>query len=161
MAARVLQISCRGKGREPSREVRKLLRIGWRLSKDAAHGVVTPCSWSSGISVGMPRTVRVIGAIRIQPSTGIASDRVTTSTGRRFASASAHQMSPCRGVTTVHRQSSAQWPGRPTPLHPRFGDDRRSPQRSHLRFCVDESVQSGHVDLVGLRPNGTRRHPRR
>ena len=45
-------------------------------------------------SVGMWRTVRVTGATMIAVSTETASFRVTTSTGRRLSSASAHQISP-------------------------------------------------------------------
>ena len=48
--------------------------------------------------MGIPRVLRLIGATRIQLSTGTDSERVTTRTGRRLSSASAHQMSPWRGV---------------------------------------------------------------
>ena len=44
IAARVRQISWRGNGSDPIRSVRKVLRIGWRLSNDAAHGTSTPAN---------------------------------------------------------------------------------------------------------------------
>ena len=58
----------------------------------------------------------------IQVSMGIASLRVTTNTGRRLSSASAHQISPWVGVTAtkIPRQSFAPMTYRPTQSRRRF-----------------------------------------
>ena len=66
-----------------------------------------------GSRCGMSRIVRLTGATTMPVRTGKASDRVTTSTGRRLSSLSAHQISPCLGMlTTVLRRSAHAWPRR-------------------------------------------------
>jgi len=83
--------------------VSKALRMGCVLSNAATQGSGKPSSTSSFTSVGMPRIVLVTGATKIHVRTGTASDLVTTSTGRRLSSDSAHQISPCAGATTAPR----------------------------------------------------------
>ena len=77
------QISWRRYQMDPSRDVRKDLGTGCRLSKEATQGSGSPSSLPSRTSVGIPLIVRVTGATRILFRTGIASLRVTTSTGCR------------------------------------------------------------------------------
>lgn len=89
------------------RSTRCALGTTRRLSKLAAHSVGIPSSGPSRSSLGIIRTVRVIGAASNELRTGIAASRVMTRNGRRPTSAtSPHQTSPRRGsVTRVLRQS--------------------------------------------------------
>ena len=130
-AARARQI-CERRAAVPSltRSLRSDLGTVCRLSKLATHSSDRPSSIPSRISVRIARILRVTGATTIQSSTGTASVRVTTSTGRRLSSASPHQTSPCRGVdlTTARRRSSAVPLRRPRPSpsglgHPCVGID--------------------------------------
>lgn len=115
------QISSRREPRSPALSVNALRRILWRLSNEATQSSRSPSASPSGISVGIWRMVRVTGATTIPERTSTASDRVTTRTGRRAVSTSAHQISPCRGAVTTA-------PPRRAILSPRRG--RWSPQLS-------------------------------
>ena len=112
MAASAVQMSLRRCGRVLTRSTRCDLTTTRRLSNEAAQGTARPSSASRAISVAMPLTVRVIGAATSLFSTGMASSRVTISTGRRPSGLSAHQTSPCAGATTALRRSST-WCSQP------------------------------------------------
>lgn len=86
---------------EPTRSVRKDRWIGCRLSKVATDSTGRPLRSPTRTSVGMSRIVLVIGATMSHLRAGMTPDRVTTSTGLRLSSVSAHQMSPWLGVTRV------------------------------------------------------------
>lgn len=96
----------------------------------ATQGSGSPSSMSSRISVGIPLIVRVTGATRIRLSTGMASLRVTTRTGRRRPSDSAHQISPCTAATTALRRSWTWSCRRSIPPRPRPEVGGGIPRRS-------------------------------
>jgi hypothetical protein len=84
-----------------SRWIRCAFRTTRRLSKLAAHSIGIPSSGPNLSSVGIMRTVRVIGAASTDLRTGIAASRVMTRNGRRPTSGSSpNQTSPRRGVVT-------------------------------------------------------------
>ena len=95
----------------------------------------------------------------IHVSTGTASVRVTTNTGRRLSSASAHQTSPCIGatLTKIPRQSSVPKTHPPTPPPRRFAvalDIRgRFAPRSHR----DGSGRQAVRDQAAPPPNDSQR----
>ncbi len=159
-APRARQMLCRAWGSDPTRSVRKVVRIGWILSKEATLSTPSPWSSPTSISVGMPRTVLVIGATTIHVRTGIASERVTTRTGRRLSSASAHQMSPWDGVTKVLRRSCEPLLHPPNPTRPQSGACVDIPERSHRPSDAAVTGRSAPEDRVSPRQIVRQQHPR-
>jgi hypothetical protein len=110
-----------------------------------------PSSRPRRTSVGISRMVRVTGATISQVSAGTVSLRVTTRTGRRLSSASAHQISAWRGwlttaprrLTTAPRRSSAS-SLRPRPHHPRTEAAAGTPRRWR-RPCVPGALVQQHL----------------
>jgi hypothetical protein len=93
-----------------------------------------PSSTPRPTSVGIPRTVRVIGATSTVLSTGIAAERLITRNGRRpTSSISPHQTSPRRGSLTKARpRSRPAMKRRPIRVPP------------HWQECVD--IPPGQLD---------------
>ena len=104
--------------------------------------------------------VRVTGATMTQVSTGTASLRVTTNTGRRLSFASAHQISPCIGATftKVPRQSSAPKTHPPTRSRCRFAVDLDTHGRSGPRSHRDGNGRQAVRDQAAPLPNDSRPH---
>src|SRR5665811_995527 len=103
--------------------------------------------------------VRVTGATMIHVSTGTALLRVTINTGRLLSSASAHQTSPCVGVTLtkVPRQSSGRKTHPPTRPPRRFADALDTRERFAPRSPRDGSGRQVARDQAGPPRNDSQR----
>jgi len=78
----------------PARRSRRSVSRSWRSSRLATDPGRTPSAAPSGTSVGMSRTVVVIGPTTTRANRDTMRRRVSTTTGRIFSSAtSAHQTS--------------------------------------------------------------------
>ena len=127
----------------------------WRLSNEATHSTSRFSSAPRSISLGMSRIVRVTGATTIPVSTGMASERVTTRTGLRLFSVSAHQISPCRGTATkVPLQSVLGWLLRYLRALPRFEDDGDNSPRSQNRYVPGGDAPRATPAQFSLRQSG-------
>jgi hypothetical protein len=82
-----------------------LLGTVWRLSKFAAQVFGNPSSCVKTTSVGILRTVEVMGATVTECSTAIAELRVRISTGRFLS-----------GALNVYQQTSPRFTMRPSPV---------------------------------------------
>jgi hypothetical protein len=131
-----------------SRRTRCAFGTTRRLSKLAAHSVGMPSSGPNLSSVGIMRTVRVIGAASTALRTGIAASRVMTRNGRRPTSGSSpHQTSPRRGVVTTALLRSL---GEST-------QGRRLPRPASVAFVCSPRRSTGPLRAVAL---STRSLPR-